>query len=304
MIRTDFPQGWLYPMTIQPRIRGIKLDTWARSNRTTIDSWLLQYGALLFRGFDGNSMDAFESFVTVTGGQLLAYQERSSPRETVQRNIYTSTSHPSTQEIFLHNEQSYNLKFPHYIYFHCVEPAQSGGGTTISDTHSVYNTLPSDITHKFERLGYTYLRNFGSGLGLSWEAAYQTEKKSEVEQYCLDNKIKLEWLDQDRLRTRQVRECVARRPGSGEKVWFNHATFFNVTTLTAAVADKLCSRFADEELPNHTFYGDGAPIESEVLEVLRNAYMEGKTSIHWEKGDVLMLDNMRMAPWPRSIHRV
>jgi hypothetical protein len=50
--------------------------------------------------------------------------------------------------------------------------------------------------------------------------------------------------------------------------------------------------FADDELPNNTYYADGSPIEANVLNELRRAYEDEKVDFGWQKGDVMMLDNM------------
>jgi alpha-ketoglutarate-dependent taurine dioxygenase len=78
-------------------------------------------------------------------------------------------------------------------------------------------------------------------------------------------------------------------------VWFNHATFFHVTTLETSVRDALLTDFAGAELPTNTFYGDGSPIEPEVLDELREAYRQQTVAFPWEAGDVLLLDNMLVA---------
>ncbi len=295
LVQTDFFDHSNYPMVIRPNVAGLKLDAWAKANQSIVDTWLLEYGALLFRGFEVDSLDDFNNFVTFTSGPALSYQERSSPRETVQEHIYTSTSHPASEEIFLHNEQSYNLCFPLRIYFHCLKSAETGGETTLSDTRRIYQYLPDEVVSKFVRLGYTYSRNFGEGLGLPWQTAFQTTDKSTVEQYCKANDISYEWRSQSRLRTRQIRNCVAIHPQSKEKLWFNHATFFNVSTLAAGLAAELCAQFADDELPNQTFYGDGSAIEPEVLDTLRKAYLQAKMAVKWKPLDVLMVDNIRMS---------
>jgi hypothetical protein len=50
-----------------------------------------------------------------------------------------------------------------------------------------------------------------------------------------------------------------------------------------------------DELPNNTYYGDGAEIEPEVLDEVRHAYQQASVSFAWEPGDILLLDNMLMA---------
>jgi alpha-ketoglutarate-dependent taurine dioxygenase len=92
-----------------------------------------------------------------------------------------------------------------------------------------------------------------------------------------------------------VRPAVARHPRSGESVWFNHATFFHISTLAPTLREGLCADFAEEDLPNNTYYGDGAPIEPEVLDILREAYLEEMVPIQWQKGDLLIIDNLLTA---------
>ncbi len=76
--------------------------------------------------------------------------------------------------------------------------------------------------------------------------------------------------------------------------WFNHLTFFNVSTLDPMVAAALLS-MGQENLPNNTYYGDGADIEPAALDELRGAYGAEKTVVPWQEGDIMMLDNMLVA---------
>ena len=54
----------------------------------------------------------------------------------------------------------------------------------------------------------------------------------------------------------------------------------------------LLAQFKPEDLPNHTYYGDGSEIEGEVLEELRAAYNAESIANPWQAGDVLLIDNM------------
>jgi Taurine catabolism dioxygenase TauD, TfdA family len=144
-------------------------------------------------------------------------------------------------------------------------------------------------------LRYMYVRNFGDGFGLSWPEVFGTTSRAEVEAYCRANGIEAEWKGGGRLRTRQVRRAAARHPQTGEWVWFNHATFFHVSTLDEDIRLRLLDEFGEAELPNNTTYGDGSPIEPEVLEELRAAYLRHQVAFPWRAGDVLMLDNMLVA---------
>jgi hypothetical protein len=140
-----------------------------------------------------------------------------------------------------------------------------------------------------------YVRNFGDGFGLSWQNAFQTTRRAVVEQYCRNNDIDFEWKANNRLRTRQVRRAVALHPRTRQESWFNHLTFFHVTTLEPVVRDSLLAEFGEEDLPNNTYYGDGTEIEDSVLAELREAYAAEAIMFPWQAGDVLMLDNMLTA---------
>jgi alpha-ketoglutarate-dependent taurine dioxygenase len=292
LVQTGRLGGGALPLVYEPAAEGVNLAEWARANRDELERELLAQGALLFRGFRIDSAERFEQFIAATSGGALEYGERSSPRTQVSGRVYTSTDYPPELGIFLHNEQSYNSTFPLKIYFFCLRPAAEGGATPLADTRKIFAALDPSIRERFAARRYMYVRNFGDGFGLTWETAFQTSSRAAVERYCRANDIEWEWKGGDRLRTRQVRRAVARHPRSGAWAWFNHATFFHVTTLEPAVRDRLLEEFAEEDLPNNTYYGDGAPIEPSVLEALRGAYMQEKTSFAWQEGDVLLLDNM------------
>ena len=181
------------------------------------------------------------------------------------------------------------------ILFYSAVPALRGGETPIADTRKILSRISHEVKERFIKQKYIYVRNFGDGFGLSWQDAFQTTDRTVVEAYCRKNYIEFEWKDGDRLRTRQVRPAVAQHPKTGALVWFNHLTFFHVTTLEPAVRDSLMAQFGEDDLPNNTMYGDGSPIEPWVLDELRNAYRQEEIAFRWQEGDILMLDNMLMS---------
>jgi amino acid adenylation domain-containing protein len=283
------------PVVFQPEVEGVDLISWATQNRETIDSRLQQYGALLFRGFNGHSLNNFEQFTTTIASSLMSYGERSSPRHALSGNIYTSTDHPADQHILLHNEQSYTLNWPMKIWFFCVRPAQHGGRTPIADSRRIYLRLPAPVVQRFVEKQVMYVRNYGDMLGLSWQEAFQTDDKRVVEEHCRRDAIEFEWKDENRLRTKQIRPAVRQHPRTGETVWFNHAVFFNIHSLEKTARDSLRAGIDDVDLPFNTFYGDGSPIEPAHIEQIYEAYRQEQLAFAWQTGDILMLDNMLCA---------
>ncbi|HEY1939135.1 MAG TPA: TauD/TfdA family dioxygenase [Candidatus Angelobacter sp.] len=282
------------PAVIEPAIDGVDLVSWGATQREFVDSMLAESGAILFRNFGVGSVEGFRGLVEAVCGPLLEYKERSSPRTHVTGNVYTSTDYPPERTIFLHNEQSYNHIFPLRIAFFCVTPPAKDGETPIADVRRVLLRVPEEIRRRLESQGYLYVRNFGSGVGLSWQESFQTDDPGQVEEHCRSNFVEFEWLPQDGLRTRQLRPVIARHP-SGVHAWFNHLTFFHISTLEQDIQQEMLANFSQADLPNNTYYGDGTLIEPEVLEKLREAYIAERVSFPWESGDILLLDNVLTA---------
>jgi alpha-ketoglutarate-dependent taurine dioxygenase len=283
------------PLLIQPALDGVDLIAWATNNRELIEKYLLKHGGILFRNFPLKRVEDFEQFITGVSGEPLEYHERSSPRSQVSGNIYTSTDYPPDQSIFLHNENSYQQNWPLRIFFFCTIPPQQGGETPIADVRKVYERINPAIRDRFRQKQVMYVRNFGDGFGLSWQTVFQTTDKKAVEQYCQRSGIECEWRSGNRLRTRRVGPAIVNHPHTGEMLWFNHATFFHLTTLEPTISAALTAEFEEEDLPNNTYYGDGTPIENAVLDELRQAYAQETVVFSWQKGDLLMLDNMLTA---------
>lgn len=289
-------EGSELPLLVRPAARGVELNAWASVSCDFVGAALQRHGALLFRGFGLVTADGFEEFITTTSGAALEYRERSSPRTRVGGNIYTSTDYPAGQSIFLHNENSYQRVVNLKIFFYCVTPAARGGETPLADCRRVYERITPRVRRRFVEQGWMYTRNYGEGFGLPWQTVFQTTDRSAVEEHCRRNGIEVEWRGGDRLRTRAVLPAVATHPRTGELSWFNHATFFHASTLDATLREGLRAEFATEdEFPTNTYYGDGSAIEPEVLDELREAYRRETVCFPWERGDLLMVDNLLVA---------
>lgn len=286
-------EGRAIPWLIEPAAEGVDLVSWAGGHRGQIEDLLLEHRALLFRGFGVDSVEALERFVAATSdGPPLEYRDRSTPRHTVGDKVYVSTIYPADETIHQHNEGTYWRTWPRKIYFCCLTAPEVGGETPIADVRGVLRRIEPEVRRRFAERGVLYQRNYNDGFGLTWQDAYQTDDPAEVTAYCRDHDIRLEWKDDGRLRTRQVRPAIRRHPVTGEELWFNHAAFFHVSSLEPEAREALVADLGEDELPYNTYYGDGSRIEDEVVEGLRGAYAEETYSFPWREGDVMLLDNM------------
>lgn len=291
----SLPSGGPLPLIIEPALTGVRLPLWAARNRASLESLLLKHGAILFRNFEVGTTEEFEQCIGAISDELLEYRERSSPRSQVSGRIYTSTDYPPDQSIFLHNENSYQHAWPMKLFFYCARPAEVDGETPIADCRKVLARIAPQIRQRFAEKKLLYVRNFGDGLGLSWETVFQTSDKDAVEEHCRRHGVRFEWKERNGLRTYAVRTSVERHPRTEETVWFNHGTFFHISSLSSEIRQALLSELEESELPSNTYYGDGSPIEMSVLDELRAAYQQETISFKWETGDVLLLDNMLVA---------
>lgn len=283
-----------YPTVCEPVTEGVDLSSWAAHHREEIGRRLVESGAILFRGFPVADAREFNGYIDAVSGGALEYKFRASPRTQIQDdiNVYTSTDYPSEESIFPHNEHSYSPVFPLHLFLYCDVPATTQGETPIGSTRLLKSRIRPEVLEKFARLKIMYVRNYGDGFGLPWQTVFQTTDRDEVEAYCRNVGLQAQWKSGDRLRTRQIGQALLRHPVTGEAVWFNHATFFNELTLPEKAREELRSAFAPEDLPQNTFYGDGSPIEPEVVEHLQGLYRDVMVKFPWQRGDVLMLDNM------------
>jgi alpha-ketoglutarate-dependent taurine dioxygenase len=283
------------PLVVRPATGGVNLTEWAARNRELVEEHLLRAGALLFSGFALKSARQFEEFIEMLAGELLEYSYRSTPRSHVSGRIYTSTEYPADQSIPLHNEMAYAAHWPMKLWFFCAEPATRGGETPVADSRRVFLRIDPAVRERFERGGVMYVRNYGAGLDLTWQNVFQTSDRAEVEAYCRRAGMDFEWRGAGRLRTRQVCQATATHPLTGERVWFNQAHLFHVSSLEHAVRESLLALASEEELPRNAFYGDGTPIEAAALAEIREVYRREAVVFPWQAGDVLMLDNMLAA---------
>jgi alpha-ketoglutarate-dependent taurine dioxygenase len=287
--------GRVLPLLVKPEVDGVDLIAWAADHKDLIKTKLHTHGGILFRGFNMVTPELLNTFIRTISGETLEYRERSSPRHQVRGNIYTSTDYAANQSIFPHNENSYQHTWPMKIFFQCVIAAEEGGETPIVDCRALLGRIDPEIRSRFETKGVMYLRNFSESLGLPWQTVFQTDDQQTVDEYCRKNGLETEWKPDGGLRTRSVRAAVLAHPADGTEVWFNHAAFFHVTTLETETREGLLAAMDEEDLPSNTYYGDGTSIEMEVLDHLREAYRAETVVFPWQRGDLLMLDNMLAA---------
>lgn len=256
---------------------------------------LLECGALLFRGFEVFDVAAFELAVEAFSPNRMAYVYRSTPRTTVGNRIFSATEYPSQLRIPLHSENAFQREWPLRIVFGCMLPASQGGETPLADVRKVTSRIQSQILDRFENRRVTYVRHYHEYVDLPWQTVFQVDNRRALSEFCLLNDIAHQWLDNDTLRTSQVAQGVATHPVTSDRLWFNQAHLFHISSIGASAARSLLDFYGADRLPRQAYYGDGGEISKEDLDNVRQAFEAEMVVFRWETGDFLLLDNMLTA---------
>jgi hypothetical protein len=282
-------------VSCRPTVPGLDVRDWLVGSGDTLRRLHDEHGAVLLRGFCPLGAAGLAHLATALSGELLDYTNRSTPRTRIDGKVFTSTEYPADQTIPLHNEMSYTDTWPDTLFFGCMVPAARGGETPLADSARVHDRVPAAIRERFERDGVLYVRNFGSGVDLSWQEAFQTDDRREVDAYCDEHGIRADWLDGERLRTRHVVQATTTARRTGGKVWFNQAHLFHTSSLPDEIEQGLRADFAEDELPRNALYGDGSPLDPADLAAIRDAYTAEAIMFTWQEGDVVIIDNEQFA---------
>ena len=284
------------PLVIEAQGQTLNPFEWLKEHQSSLESYLTKHGGILLRNFNIHSVSEFNRIVQSLSPDLLDYVYRSTPRTRLGGKIYTATEYPADRVIPLHNENAYSKSWPQKIFFFSVIVASEGGETPIADSRDVYKQIDPEIRSKFEEYGVMYTRNYSKGIDLSWQEVFQTENQEEVNQYCKDHDIEFEWKKGvPELTTRQTCQATLVHPTSGEPVWFNQAHLFHISSLDEESRLSLIKELGEENIPRNASYGNGEPFESEILDHIRDAYEKEKIKFKWQKGDIMILDNVLMA---------
>lgn len=279
-------------MLIELKENNLNVHKWLQENKANIEHFISTEGALLIRGLSIPNSEEFGRILKMLFGEDLAnYTYRSTPRKKLnESNVYSATEYHASESIPQHNENAYSNSWPMRIGFLCMTPASKMGNTPISDSRIAYQKIPKEIREEFERKKIMYVRNY-SEIDLPWEEVFQTDDKKLVEQFCKENNIDFEWTSNG-LRTKQINQAALLHPSTNEKLWFNQAHLFHSSSLGKEIEESLIEVVGEEYLPRNTFFGDGTPIDVEALDIIRDVFEKTKFSFQWEKGDLLLLDNM------------
>jgi len=269
---------------------------------------LLAQGALLFRGLPVANAQHFSEVVAALGlGRFVNYIGGDSPRDLVEKKVYTSTEAPPSLHIPLHQELSFIKNFPKHIYFFCELASPVGGATVIGDARRIYQALAPEVRERFQIKGLTYTsRYYHRGRVMqwvnrlqrshkSWIEVFETTDKMAVEKHCIEHDFAWRWLANDWLEIKQTRPAVHVHPLTQEPVWFNQAHLYDFNPKLLGWQKYIGAKLfylRRSTLLHEIQFADGSPVARKDLYHILDVLQQHTVHYPWQSGDVMVLDNI------------
>jgi alpha-ketoglutarate-dependent taurine dioxygenase len=254
-----------------------------------------QHGSVLIRGLGLHDAPGFGAIACQLGGTPATEVEAFAPRQPCGASVYSSTPWPENQPMCMHHELSYAMEFPGLMMFACIAKPQIGGAIGVADASAVLSALPAMLVDRFEREGWLLTRSYNDEIGATIAESFGSDDPSDVERYCQVNAIDYEWQPDGGLRTAQRRPAVVQHPLTGHRCWFNQIAFLSEWTMAAEVRMFLVDEYGADGLPFNTRFGNGDPIDADVVALINDVYEANTVHVAWEPGDLLLVDNVRSA---------
>ncbi|KAJ9465713.1 Dapdiamide synthesis protein DdaC [Diplonema papillatum] len=281
------------------------MKAYSKALRKDIEAKLLEHGAVLVRNTPMRNSTDFSEFIRRTGWQTKgdddfarAMQSRSMTSTCVSNYARTASDDHRSYTIEPHHEY-HTVGFPNLILLFCESaPVEGGGEWPVGNARKITAELRPDVFEKFERLGARYSLYYPSvnspeGTRYNnWETNLLPTKE-ETENYLKDRGYEVEWVEDGGLRYSQVFPAVRTHPKTGEKLWFNqihahHKSFYECHPAFDSCKSEMAAK---NHWPVDCQYGDGSPIEQDVLDHIREVVWRNCVGITPKTGDLLVCDN-------------
>lgn len=280
-----------------PILQGEPAPLLLLSRRPTLDHAIalaavladqLRYrSVLLLRGLGVDGPAAFSRLADAVFDDLPAYHTGEHPlvaSETAP--VYEPVRFAAGETLLWHHEDSFAQRWPRFLMFACCAPARSGGQTTLVDSRIVYNHMPAELRARLEDTGIRYERLCDGRAGRSWQQIYATSNPHAAQRAAAAREEHLQFTD---LGAR----ITAHRPAfvsvGGHRSWFNQILHWH----RAALPPDLRDLTVQNVIPAYRgcAFGDGPDIPDSAVDALLGTHRESQILVHWQPGDVLLIDN-------------
>ncbi|XP_024532138.1 clavaminate synthase-like protein At3g21360 [Selaginella moellendorffii] len=254
--------------------------------RSQLEEWLIQSGAVLLRGFEVWTAQELDSIIDALGWEEYNYMELGglANRKRVHGKVLTANDLPLDWYVGYHNEAAYLKKPPSKIAFFAAKPPEPGtrGATPIVPGHVVYkrvlerNHLAEQLLNKGRVVTYSYLNN------RAWRMHFSAQDKQTAETNAMKQNMTLTWLPKgEAILESQPLQPLFKKDSAGRM-----AIFTSIGTFLEF------NKMQKKDFPKSTIkFEDGTLLQDETAEELVEIMLEEEVVFSWEKGDVLLVDN-------------
>jgi alpha-ketoglutarate-dependent taurine dioxygenase len=263
---------------------------------------LARHGTLLFRGLPIQSADDFSKFAHSFGYNPHEIIGIVVDRPNLAPNVAPANEAPKEVTIYNHNESPQVPHAPEYVFFYAHKAPAEGGETPISSSLELFQRakeeIPEFIDHisregllitvnyKIEPLyvgGSTLRQAFGKEIfDGDDEETRRAKIEAQIARYGRGKHTTWEWVGDGINVTHRI-PVVRTQPET------NLPTLF---TGLAAYWKNSCGGSGSRKANTQQLYGDGTPIPDEYLERLAKITDEIRVLHKWQRGDVLVYDNI------------
>ena len=275
---------------------------------------LAERGALLFRGFDAGTPEAFAAALAALGLRAsTAYPFGVSPRPAIAGAVFKSTEYTKFLVVPPHNEMAYARYRPRWIAFACQIPPERDGETPIFDCAKALAALPAELRARLNATTMRYVRHIRHKRALlvferTIAETFGTTDRAAIEAQCRELDVRTEWIGDRFLRAETRLPAVICHPVTGHACL--NAQFINPLGLTFGVdrirrrywrlVPRLLAAYIRKEFRKpvvhyRSFPAEGPDFSDAELSTILAALYDHGTIFRWRAGDVLVMDNIRVA---------
>ncbi|KAL1850392.1 hypothetical protein VTK73DRAFT_9695 [Phialemonium thermophilum] len=266
---------------------------------------LSQHGTLLFRGLPIHDALDFSRFAHAFGYRPHEIIGIVVNRPELAPNVALANEAPKEVLIYSHNESPQVPHAPEYIFFYGHQVPSRGGESPVSSSLELFRRAREEVPELVDALaakgvrsrvvykphpqyagGSTLLQAFGKDVveGVDDEAERRRKMEAQIARYGRGKHTAWEWTDDDgALVVTHHLPAIRTQPGTGLPTLFTGLAAYHRSAQVNGGSRANATKIT---------YGDGTPIPDEYLEKLAQITDEIRVLHKWERGDVLVYDNV------------
>lgn len=269
----------------------------------TLTKKLTRHGTLLFRNLPIHDAEDFSKFAHAFGYKPHEIIGIVVDRPLLAPNVAPANEAPKEVLIYSHNESPQVPHAPEYIFFYGHRVPTQGGESPISSSLELFNRAQREIPEFIDELaekgilskvtyhaekqfqgGSTLRQAFGKEIQDGDDEAEKRRKiEAQIARYGRGKHTTWEWTDGGALVLTHRLPGIRTQPGTNLPTLFTGlAAYWKRTQLDVEARKNVTSQL----------FGDGTPIPEKYLAHLAKITDEIRVLHRWEKGDVLVFDNI------------